>query len=156
MGLNEGDKAPDFQAEASNGKTVSLGDFAGKWLVLYFYPKDDTPGCTREACAFRDSFKRVESLGATVLGCSPDELKAHDKFITKYNLPFVLLSDPDHKIAIDYGVWVQKNMYGKKVMGIERSTFLINPNGEIYKAWNKVKVDGHVDEIIDELKLVHA
>jgi peroxiredoxin Q/BCP len=156
MSIEAGDPAPDFKAEASNGRTLSLKDFKGKWIVLYFYPKDDTPGCTREACGFRDSFKRIESLGAVVLGCSPDDLKAHDKFITKYELPFILLSDPDHQIAQDYGVWKSKNMYGKKVMGIERSTFLISPDGVIHKAWPKVKVEGHADEIMDELKLVRA
>lgn len=154
--LEVGEQAPEFTAEASNGKTLSLEDFRGKWVVLYFYPKDDTPGCTREACSFRDHFKRIESLGAMVLGCSPDDLKAHDKFITKYNLPFILLSDPDHKIAKAYDVWKSKNMYGKKVMGIERTTFMIAPDGTLYKAWPKVKVEAHVDEILDELKLVHA
>lgn len=156
MAIEAGEKAPEFKAEASDGKTHTLKDFRGKWVVLYFYPKDDTPGCTREACSFRDNFKRIESLGAVVLGCSADDLKSHDKFITKYNLPFTLLSDPDHKIAQSYDVWKEKNMYGKKVMGIERSTFLISPDGMIHKAWPKVKVETHVDEILDELKLVHA
>jgi peroxiredoxin Q/BCP len=156
MPVEAGEKAPDFKTESSSGRKLSLKDFKGKWVVLYFYPKDDTPGCTREACSFRDSFKRIESLDAVVLGCSPDDLKAHDKFIDKYNLPFILLSDPDHTIAKAYGVWKEKSMYGRKVMGIERSTFLISPDGMVHKAWPKVKVESHVDEIVDELKLVHA
>ncbi|MGI8905600.1 MAG: thioredoxin-dependent thiol peroxidase [Candidatus Sumerlaeaceae bacterium] len=154
--IEAGEQAPDFTAQASNGRTLSLKNFKGKWVVLYFYPKDDTPGCTREACGFRDNFKRIESLGAVVLGCSPDDLKAHDKFITKYDLPYILLSDPDHAIANGYGVWKSKNMYGKKVMGTERTTFLISPDGIVHKVWQKVKVEAHVDEIMDELKLVRA
>jgi peroxiredoxin Q/BCP len=156
MSIEVGEQAPEFSAEASTGKTISLNDLRGKWVILYFYPKDDTPGCTREACYFRDHNKRLESLGAVVLGCSPDDLKAHDKFITKYNLPFILLSDPEHEIANDYGVWKSKNMYGKKVMGIERSTFMISPEGLVHRIWHKVKVEVHVDEIMDELKLVRA
>jgi len=156
MAVEAGKAAPDFSLEASNGKTVSLGDFAGKWVVLYFYPKDDTPGCTREACSFRDYHKRLEAQGAVVLGVSADDLKAHDKFIHKYDLPFLLLSDPDHAVASKYGVWKEKNMYGKKVMGIERSTFLIDPDGRIARAWRKVKVEGHVDEILDELRAANA
>lgn len=156
MALQADEEAPDFNAEASNGKSITLESLRGSWVVLYFYPKDETPGCTKEACAFRDSFKRIESLGAVVLGCSPDDLKTHDKFITRHNLPFTLLTDPDRTIAKAYGVWKEKNMYGKRVMGIERSTFLINPAGTIHFVWPKVKVDGHVDEIVDELKLANA
>jgi len=156
MQLETGDPAPEFKADASNGKTITLKSLRGKWVLLYFYPKDDTPGCTKEACSFRDNFRRLESLGAVVLGCSPDDLKSHDKFITKYELPFVLLSDPDHQIATDYGVWKEKNMYGKRIMGTERSSFLINPEGNIHRVWPKVKVEGHVDEVLDELKLVNA
>jgi len=156
MTVQEGALAPDFTLLASNGKNVSLSDFRGKWVVLYFYPKDDTSGCTREACNFRDNIKKLESLGAVVIGVSPDDLKSHDRFINKYGLPFLLLSDPDHKVAELYGVWKEKNMYGRKIMGIQRSTFLIAPDGRLHKAWRKVKVDTHVDEVLDELKLVAA
>lgn len=156
MTVQEGAIAPDFTLLASNGKNVSLSDFRGKWVVLYFYPKNDTSGCTREACSFRDNIKKLESLGAVVIGVSPDDLKSHDRFINKYSLPFLLLSDPDHKVAELYGVWKEKNMYGRKIMGIQRSTFLIAPDGRLHKAWRKVKVDTHVDEVLDELKLVAA
>ena len=156
MTVSEGREAPDFKLDASNGKKIALNDLRGKWVVLYFYPKDDTPGCTREACSFRDNHKRLEALGAVVLGVSPDDLKAHDKFIAKYDLPFTLLADPEHTVSQDYGVWIEKNMYGKKIMGIERSTFLINPEGVIHKAWRKVKVEAHVDEVMDELKAAGA
>lgn len=156
MAVDAGKAAPAFSLEASNGKTVKLADLAGKWVVLYFYPKDDTPGCTREACSFRDNYKRLEALGAVVLGVSGDDLKSHDKFVHKYDLPFLLLSDPDHAVATKYGVWKEKNMYGRKVMGIERSTFLIDPEGRIVRVWRKVKVEGHVDEILDELRAANA
>jgi peroxiredoxin Q/BCP len=156
MPLEEGDKAPAFQADASDGKVARLKDLVGKWVVLYFYPKDGTPGCTKEACDFRDSFRKLSSLNAVVFGCSPDNLKAHDKFITKHELPFVLLSDQDHKIASAYGVWVEKNLYGKKVRGTERSTFLIDPKGKIRRIWRRAKVDGHAHEVLDELKAATA
>lgn len=154
MKLEDGDSAPDFEADASSGERISLSSLAGRWVILYFYPKDDTPGCTKEACSFRDFHGKLESLDAVVIGCSPDSLKSHDKFISKYDLPFILISDPDHKVAEQYGVWKEKNMYGRKIMGIERSTFLISPDGKIARAWHRVKVDQHVDEIIDELKMV--
>ena len=118
MTLEPGTIAPAFSARSSTGSSISLSDYLGKWVILYFYPKDDTPGCTREACFFRDNHKKLKSLKAVVLGCSPDDLKSHDKFITKYDLPFILLSDPDHAIAEDYGVWKEINMYGKKIKGI--------------------------------------
>jgi peroxiredoxin Q/BCP len=153
MAAEEGTTAPDITLDASNGKRLKLADFRGRWVVLYFYPKDDTPGCTREACAFRDNHKKIESLDAVVLGVSPDDLRAHDKFIARHALPFILLSDTDRKAAEKYGVWKEKNMYGRKVMGIERSTFLISPDGKVHKAWRKVKVETHADEILDELKL---
>lgn len=156
MRLVPGEYAPDFEARGSNGKLMRLGDFQGKWLVLYFYPKDDTPGCSRQACSFRAHYKRLQALGAEVVGCNADDLKTHDKFITKYNLPFLLLSDPDHQIAADYGVWQPRQLYGRQVMVIERSTFLISPDGLLRQVWRKVKVDDHVDEIMDELKLVYA
>lgn len=156
MGLETGKAAPDFALPASTGKTVKLKDHKGKWVVLYFYPKDDTPGCTREACSFRDYFKRIESQNAVVYGISGDDLKSHDKFISKYGLPFTLLSDEDHAVAQKFGVWKEKNMYGMRKLGIERSTFLIDPDGMIHRAWPKVKVEGHVDEILDELRAANA
>jgi len=148
MAAEVGKKAPAFKLPGSNGKTVALSEFAGKIVVLYFYPKDDTSGCTKEACAFRDEIKRFTGQKAVVLGVSPDGLKAHDKFIAKYGLPFVLLADEDHAIAEKYGVWVEKSMYGRKYMGIERSTFVIGPDGKVKAAFRKVKVDGHVDEVL--------
>ena len=125
-------------------------------MVLYFYPKDDTPGCTKEACDFRDNFRRLKPLGAEVFGISPDEMKSHVKFIDKFELPFTLLADEDHAVAEKYGTWKEKNMYGRKYMGIERSTFLIDPNGRISRIWRKVKVEGHVDEILKEIESQRA
>ncbi|MGB9691592.1 MAG: thioredoxin-dependent thiol peroxidase [Candidatus Sumerlaeaceae bacterium] len=154
MTVEEGQIAPDFTLQASNGKPFTLSEERGKWVVLYFYPKDDTPGCTREACSFRDHIKQIQSLGATVVGVSPDDLRSHDRFAMKYHLPFLLLSDPEHEVAQLYDVWREKNMYGRKIFGIQRSTFLIAPDGRVHKAWRKVKVDHHVDEVLDELKLV--
>ena len=148
MAVAVGKKAPEFTLPASNGEEVSLSDFKGKTVVLYFYPKDDTPGCTKEACEFRDAVKKFSTRKAVVLGVSPDSLKAHDKFIAKFGLPFVLLSDADHAVAEKYGVWVEKSMYGRKYMGIERSTFVIGPDGKVKAAFRKVKVDGHVDEVL--------
>lgn len=154
MEIAPGQTAPEIVAEASNGKTVSLSDYKSSWIILYFYPRNDTPGCTKEACAFRDLQAKLTGLNAVVLGCSTDNLRSHDKFITKYDLPFTLLSDEDHKIAEAYGAWKEKNMYGRKIMGVERCTFLIDPAGKIDRVWRGVKVDGHVDEIIDELKML--
>jgi thioredoxin-dependent peroxiredoxin len=148
MALAVGKKAPEFTLAGSNGEDVSLKDFKGKTVVLYFYPKDDTPGCTKEACDFRDALKKFTSKKAVVLGVSPDSLKSHDKFIDKFELPFTLLSDPDHAVAEKYGVWVEKSMYGRKYMGIERSTFVIDPEGKLKAEFRKVKVDGHVDEVL--------
>src|SRR5690349_15330327 len=148
----EGKKAPAFALEGSDGKTHSLEDYKDKTVVLYFYPKDDTPGCTKEACDFRDSIKKFTSKKAVVLGVSPDSLKAHDKFIDKFELPFTLLSDPEHAVAEKYGVWVEKSMYGRKYMGIERSTFVIDPEGKLKAEFRKVKVDGHVDEVLAAAK----
>ncbi len=156
MSVETAESAPDFTALSSNGKPFRLSDFRGKWIVLYFYPKDDTPGCTKEACGFRDNFRRLEALNAVVFGCSPDELKVHDRFIAKYDLPFTLLSDPGHEIALGYDVWKEKNMYGRKIMGIERSTFLIDPKGNVHRVWRKVKVDGHVDDVLDEIRAASA
>lgn len=143
LALKEGDQAPEFPAlKANKGKTV----------VLYFYPKDDTPGCTVQACGFRDSFKEIEKLGAVILGVSPDSAKSHDKFISKFQLPFELVPDEDKSIAQAYGVWVEKSMYGKKYMGVARTTFLINKNGTIAKIFEKVKPEGHNTEVIAAIK----
>lgn len=145
--LKEGDKAPEFSLKDSNGNTVSLKNFHGKKVVLYFYPKDDTPGCTKEACSFRDNLPEFGKLNAVVLGLSADNEQSHQKFASKYDLPFTLLSDPDKKVIQEYDVWKEKNMYGKKSMGIERTTFIIDENGRIMKIFPKVKVDGHVEEV---------
>ena len=152
MAVAVGKKAPEFTLQGSSKESISLKDLKGKSVVLYFYPKDDTPGCTKEACDFRDSLKKFTSKQAVVLGVSPDTLKAHDKFIDKFELPFELLSDPDHAVAEKYGVWVEKSMYGRKYMGIERSTFVIDPEGKLKAAFRKVKVDGHVDEVLAAVK----
>lgn len=150
--IAEGKKAPAFTLAADDGTKVRLSALKGSPVVLYFYPKDDTPGCTREACAFRDRKAEIEKLGATVLGVSPDTVERHVKFRDKYELNFQLLADPDHKVADKYGAWREKNMYGKKKMGIQRSTFLIDANGKVAKVWQRVKVDGHDDQVIEALK----
>ena len=134
------------------GDEVSLGDCRGKVVVLYFYPKDSTPGCTREACDFRDADSKLKRLGAVVLGVSKDSLKSHGSFKAKYSLNFPLLSDPDLRIIKAYGVWKEKKMYGKTTMGVERSTFLIDGRGVIQKVWRKVKVEGHVNEVVEAVK----
>lgn len=152
MGLKEGDKAPDFKVSASNGKIVSLKDFKGKRVVLYFYPKDDTPGCTVEACGFRDAYKKIEKAGAVVVGVSPDSLKSHEKFITKYSLPFLLLADEEKEICKSYKVWVKKSMYGREYMGVQRATFIISAAGKIEKIYPKVSPKEHEVEILDFLK----
>ena len=147
----EGKKAPAFKAKSSTGETVTLKDLEGTNVVLYFYPRDDTPGCTKEACGFRDNLKRIEKHGATVFGVSRDDLASHEKFVNKYELNFPLLSDDKGKITEAYGGWNEKNMYGKKSMGSERSTFLIDGEGKIRKVWRRVRVDGHVDKVIEAL-----
>jgi peroxiredoxin Q/BCP len=152
MALAVGKKAPEFKLAGSNGEQVALSALRGKTVVLYFYPKDDTPGCTKEACDFRDAARKFTSKKAIVVGVSPDSLKSHDRFIDKFDLPFVLLSDPDHEVAEKYGVWVEKSMYGRKYMGIERSTFVIDPTGKLKAEFRKVKVDGHVDEVLVAVK----
>jgi peroxiredoxin Q/BCP len=149
--VKEGNKAPAFNLESTNGDKIALKDLAGKKVVLYFYPKDDTPGCTKEAQAFRDAFNKIKKKGAVVLGVSPDSRESHEKFTEKYELPFPLLVDKDHKIAEKYGVWVEKNMYGKKKWGIQRATFVIDPDLKVKKIFPKVKVEGHVDEVMAEL-----
>ena len=146
--LKEGDKAPDFSSKDQNGNEVGLSDFKGKRVVLYFYPKDDTPGCTKEACSFRDADAIYREKGITVLGVSTDSEKAHQKFISKYQLPFDLLADVDKKIVEDYAVWGEKSMYGKKYMGTFRKTFLID-DGKIVKVFEKVEVAKHADEVLD-------
>jgi len=146
------DKAPEFTLPDQNGDPVSLKDFRGKYVVLYFYPRADTPGCTIEACEFRDSFKRSEKIGAVVLGVSPDEPKALKKFEDKFGLPFTLLGDADKKVCNAYGVIQEKNMYGKKVMGVARTTFIIGPDGKIKHIFYKVKPEGHAEEVLAYLK----
>lgn len=147
--LREGGRAPGFSAPASSGKSVSLKDFAGKKrVVLYFYPKDDTPGCTVEACGFRDKIKAVEAKGAVVLGVSPDGVASHNKFIEKFKLPFLLLADEEKEVCQKYGVWVKKSMYGREYMGVARTTFVIGKDGCIEKIYEKVKPDGHPEEIL--------
>ena len=153
MELKDGIKAPSFSAVSDSEEKISLKDFEGKKVVLYFYPKDDTPGCTQEACDFRDSLNRIKRKEAVVLGVSKDDVSSHQKFKKKFGLTFPLLSDIDGEICEKYGVWKEKSMYGKKYMGIERSTFIIDEKGKIKKAYYKVKVPGHVDQIINDLKV---
>lgn len=153
MTLHEGDQAPDFSLPASNGEEVSLGDFRDKnRVVLYFYPKDDTPGCTVEACGFKDEIHSFILQNAVVIGISPDSIKHHEKFIMKYDLPFLLLSDEDKKTCQDYGVWIKKSMYGRQYMGVDRKTFLIAKDGTIVKIFDKVKPSGHNLEVLEVLK----
>lgn len=149
--LQVGDIAPVFSLESDAGQKISLKDFRGKKVVLYFYPKDDTPGCTKEACNFRDSFDFITSKDAVVLGVSMDSVSSHKKFKDKYSLNFPLLSDPSGEATRAYGVYKQKNMYGVIRWGIERSTFIIDEDGKIAKIWRKVKVDGHKDEVLQVL-----
>jgi len=146
------DKAPDFTLPDQNGDNVSLKNFRGRYVVLYFYPRADTPGCTVEACEFRDSYKKIEKTGTVILGVSPDQPKAQKKFEEKYSLPFTLLGDADKKVCDAYGVIQEKNMYGKKVMGVARTTFIIGPDGRIKRIFRKVKPQGHADEVLDFLK----
>lgn len=146
-----GKKAPAFKVEGSNGEVVSLTVLKGKRVVLYFYPKDDTPGCTIEAQEFRASLKDFEKKNAVVLGVSPDDVKSHCKFIKKFDLNFDLLADTDHSMCEAYGVWVEKSMYGKKYMGVQRATFLIDETGKLAKVWPKVKPEGHAAEVLAAL-----
>jgi peroxiredoxin Q/BCP len=148
MSLKVGDKAPDFTLPTDGGGKVSLKDLKGKKLVLYFYPKDDTPGCTTEACGFRDALPDFSKVKAAIVGVSKDSAASHDKFKTKFKLPFPLASDEDGKVCEAYGTWVEKSMYGKTYMGIERSTFLIDETGVIRNIWRKVKADGHAAEVL--------
>lgn len=150
--VKEGQKAPDFELPSSEGGQLRLADLRGKAVVLYFYPKDDTPGCTREACAFRDTQAQIKKTGALVLGVSPDSLASHDKFRTKYKLNFPLLADPDKKVAKKYGAFGEKVMYGKKVTGMIRSTFVIDAEGVVRKVFPRVRVDGHAEKVLEALK----
>jgi peroxiredoxin Q/BCP len=150
--LDEGDRAPDFELESDAGETVSLGDFAGKWLILYFYPRDNTPGCTREAQAFSEAAARISKLGAAVAGVSKDSVKSHCGFKEKYALKLPLLSDPSLAVHKKYGAYGTKTMYGKKVEGVLRTTYVIDPKGKIAKVFPSVKVDGHADKVIDAVK----
>ena len=152
MTLIEGQPAPDFTLPSSDGTSVTLHELRGKQVVLYFYPKDDTPGCTTEACNFRDNMGTIQQTGALVFGISPDTVAKHNKFITKFDLNFPLLADEGAKVASDYEVWVEKSMYGKKYMGIERSTFLIDEQGNIAKIWHKVKPAGHALDVLNNIK----
>ena len=147
-----GDTAPDFRSTNENGEKISLQDFKGKKVVLYFYPKDNTSGCTQEACDFRDNFARIKKAGAVVLGVSPDSEKSHTKFKEKYELPFTLVVDTDKAICEAYGVWQEKSMYGRKYMGVVRSTFIINEKGKITHIFEKEKVAGHVEAVLEALK----
>ncbi|MBE4910479.1 thioredoxin-dependent thiol peroxidase [Bacillus luteolus] len=152
MSVEVGKVAPDFELKSTNGESIKLSDYKGKYVVLYFYPKDMTPGCTTQACDFRDHYKSFSDLNAVILGVSPDSAEKHQKFTEKYDLPFQLLVDDEHQVAKIYDVWKLKKNFGKEYMGIERSTFLINPEGQIVKEWRKVKVKGHVEEALEEIK----
>ena len=148
MSVSEGDMAPDFEMPATGGRTVSLAAMAGKPFVLYFYPKADTPGCTKEACAFQEALPQLGHIGLDAIGVSPDKMKPIDKFAAKYGLTFPLASDESKAVAERYGTWVEKSMYGRKYMGMERSTFLIDKTGKIAKVWRKVSVPGHAAEVL--------
>lgn len=152
MAVELGKQAPDFNLQASSGESVKLSDFRGKYVVVYFYPKDLTPGCTTEACDFRDKHESFAELDAVILGISTDPVERHKKFIEKYDLPFLLLADEDHTAAEAYDVWKLKKNFGKEYMGIERSTFVVDKEGQLIKEWRKVKVKGHVEEALDFIK----
>jgi thioredoxin-dependent peroxiredoxin len=149
--VEEGKPAPDFELTTDSGESVKLSDFRGKSVVLYFYPKDDTPGCTAEACGFRDVYSEFQGRGAVVLGVSPDDEASHAKFKEKYSLPFTLLADPAHTASEAYGVWGEKNYAGKKYFGVKRSTFVIDADGNLVKAMHNVKPDGHPQQVLDAL-----
>ncbi|HWQ35882.1 MAG TPA: thioredoxin-dependent thiol peroxidase [Blastocatellia bacterium] len=146
--LQVGDKAPAFSLKNTAGKTVKLSDYKGRKVVLYFYPKDATPGCTKEACGFRDDYAQLKKRGVEVIGVSGDDQQSHQKFAEKYELPFTLLSDPDHEVMEKYGAWGEKNMYGKKVTGVLRSTFIIDEQGRIAHIFRKVKTDTHSQDVM--------
>jgi peroxiredoxin Q/BCP len=146
--LKAGDKAPPFALVSHEGQTIRLADLKGRPVVLYFYPKDDTPGCTKEACSFRDAWSDIQETGALVLGVSPDDATSHEKFRAKYRLPFPLLSDPDHAVAEAYGAWGENSMYGRKYEGILRTTFLIDDAGVVRRVFEKVRPEGHAEEVL--------
>lgn len=148
MTVEIGMQVPNFELEANNGETVNLSNFRGTNIVLYFYPKDMTPGCTTEACDFRDQIQKFTEVDAVILGVSPDPVDRHQKFVEKYGLPFLLLADTEHQLAENFGVWKLKKNFGKEYMGIERSTFIIDKEGKLVKEWRNVKVKGHVDEAL--------
>ena len=152
MTLDVGDKAPDFSAPTDGGGTASLKALKGKNVILYFYPKDDTPGCTTEACGFRDAVVDFSKVGAEIIGASKDSVARHDKFKAKHDLPFTLVADEDGKLCEAYGVWQEKKNYGKRYMGIVRSTFLIDGNGKIAATWRNLRVKGHVDKVLEEVR----
>lgn len=154
--VEPGERAPAFNLQSDRGEKVRLSQFKGQAVVLYFYPKDDTPGCTRQACAFRDQASALKKAGAVVLGVSPDGVESHQKFRDKHDLNFPLLADPDHQVAQKYGAWREKNLYGKKSMGIVRSTFVIGPDGRVAKLWKRVKVDGHDQQVLDALSQLES
>jgi peroxiredoxin Q/BCP len=149
--VEEGSPAPDFELATDAGERVKLADLRGKPVVLYFYPEDDTPGCTAQACEIRDQWSRFRERGAVVLGVSPDDEASHARFREKYSLPFTLLADPGHEVAEKYGVWVEKNRYGRKSMGIERSTFVIDEDGKLARALRRVKPEGHAERVLEAL-----
>jgi peroxiredoxin Q/BCP len=152
MTLTEGKLAPDFELPSSTGETVKLSDYRGQRVLIYFYPKDMTSSCTQQACDFRDRHEEFEGLNTVILGISVDPMKQHDKFIAKYGLPFILLSDEEHQVAEQYGVWQLKKLYGKEYMGMVRSTFLIDEEGVLLKSWSKVRVKGHIEAALEEVR----
>lgn len=156
MSLEAGDPAPDFTLQDEEEKSVTLSGLRGNPVVLYFYPKDNTPGCTTEACDFRDNMARAKGAGAVVLGVSPDSVRSHQRFKEKYGLSFPLLADEEHNIAEAYGAWGEKKMYGKVREGLIRSTFLINPGGNVVRVWRNVRVKGHVDAVLEALEALEA
>ena len=149
--VEEGKPAPDFELTSDEGQTVRLSELRGQPVVVYFYPRDDTPGCTAQACGIRDNYEAFGERGATVLGISPDDESSHVKFKQKYGLPFTLLADPDHRVADDYGVWGERSMYGKTYRGIERSTFVIDADGNVAKIMRRVKPDTHAQQVLEAL-----
>jgi thioredoxin-dependent peroxiredoxin len=156
MTLNPGDEAPDFSLEADTGETVRLRDLRGRIVVLYFYPKDDTPGCTIESCEFRDAFPRFTGLDAEILGVSPDDAASHRRFKAKFSLPFRLLADEGHRVADAYGVWVEKTNYGRTYMGVERATFIVGRDGRLLSVYRKVKAQGHAEAVENDIAALAA
>lgn len=154
--LQPGQPVPDFTLTAGSGESVTLSQFRGKYVVLYFYPKDMTPTCTEESCQFRDYNGQFETLNTDVIGISPDDLKSHAKFAAKYELPFLLLSDPDHTVCELFGVWQMKKMYGREYMGVVRSTFIVDPQGKLVREWRGVRIKGHVEQVLEAVKAAQA